>query len=320
MKILVADLFQSSDLARLRRDTGAEVVHSQTHQPTPSELRGVGGLLIRSRTNISQDLLRSAPELKVVVSSTSGFDHIDLLAVRERGIDCFFTPTANTQSAAELTLGLLLDSLRSLTANHAHIAGGGWKSDLSPGREMSSLTIGLLGCGRIGSAFGRMCIALGAQVVAYDPYVPGEMLQGMGINPQGLIEVLKHADVLSLHVPLTRETKNYINASTLAEMNHGSLLINTSRGRVIDENALVAALETGRIAGAALDVFAFEPLAMDSRLRGRRNVILSPHVAAYTNEALARASQIAVQKLVDYLDGKKVADALPPDAPWSRHL
>jgi D-3-phosphoglycerate dehydrogenase len=294
--VLLTDTFTTEGIEILRQKF--EIRRAAKVTPTAQELLGVEALVIRSRTQIDRELLALAPQLKAVVTATSGYDHIDLAACDERGVSAYYTPDANFNAAAELTLMLMLATLRRQSEVVRALREHRWKDALNPGRELRGKTVGVIGLGRVGGRVAELVQAFGAEVIAHDPYAPDATFDRLEIARLGLTEVLVQSDIVTLHVPLTKETRHIIGHGTLEHCKEGFVLINTSRGSVVDEGALDAALENGQITAAGLDVFEHEPLSRDSRLRKRPNVVITPHIGAMTDEALIKASQLAALTLV----------------------
>ncbi len=285
-------------MERLREGLNpCEIIRTE-RRPTTTELQRADGMLIRSRTVVDAELLSQAPRLKVVVSATSGYDHVDVELCTKKNVAALYTPDANAPAAAELTLMLMLSCLRRMPNVQRALRNREWKDTLKPGAELNGKTVGIIGLGRVGSRVARLAKCFGAEVVAHDPYQIDDAFRNLDLMRMALSEVLAAADILSLHVPLTNETRHYINARTLEQAKDGVILINASRGAVVDERALMASLDSGEVAAAGLDVFETEPLAPQSRLRKLDNVVITPHVGAYTEEALARASDMAVTALI----------------------
>lgn len=307
--VLITDRFTPESIEHLRQNFNGEIIKTE-HYPQKNELNKATAMLIRSRTKIDKELLAQAPNLKVVITATSGFDHIDLELAKNKNIKIMYTPSANAVSAAELTLLHMLSALRKMTETQRVLRDGRWKDDISTGFELKNKSVGIIGLGRVGSHVAHLLQSFGALVYAYDPYQKDEVFQKLNLQRFGLSEVFAHADILTLHVPLTAETRRMVRAETLELMQDGVIIINTSRGKVIDESALVSALESGHVSQAALDVFEHEPLARDSRLRKLSNVMLTPHIGAYTEEAFHKASQIAVQKLLDFFKNGDLSDTI----------
>jgi D-3-phosphoglycerate dehydrogenase len=289
---------------------------SAAPRPTREELAETEILVIRSRTKIDKELLANAPKLKMVVTATSGFDHIDLVETSARDLKVMFTPNANAASAAELTWALVLACARRVTEAHRAVKAGDWKRESLIGRELSGKTYGVIGLGRIGSRVARIALAFGMKVIAFDPYKDDEDFERVGATRVSLEELLRLADVVSVHVPATSETERMLNAVLLESMNRSAIFVNTSRGSVVTERDLIQALSEHWIAACGLDVFEREPLARDSRLLSFPNVVVSPHLGATTTEAFSQASQDAAEKVRAFAASGSVSDPLPPREPW----
>lgn len=298
VKVLVTDIYTQESLAFLESQGGYDLNSSKDVNPTEEELKGVQALLIRSRTQIDKDLLSIAPELKMVISATSGTDHIDYDLCESHGIKIFNTTEANAQSAAELTFFLMLSLAKKLNSSTQKLIDGHWRSDFPRGAELFGKTLGIVGLGRVGGRVARMAAAFGMKVKAHDPYINKEDMSAQGVEALGLSELLRLSDIVSLHVPLNSETQRMINKNNLVLMSEQAYLINASRGGVVDENDLMDFLQSGRLAGAGLDVYRTEPLPKGSRLKLAPHIVMTPHVGAYTEEALGRASIEAVNILI----------------------
>jgi D-3-phosphoglycerate dehydrogenase len=315
-QILIADRFSQEAQLTLESQTFFEVRKSPTPDLAQIDLKGVNGLIIRSRTEINCDVLSRAKNLQVIVTATSGFDHIDLEACAEWGVTVMYTPRANVESAAQLTWALVLACANRLVTANREIKGGAWNREMLVGTELSGKTYGIVGLGRIGSRVAEIAEAFGMHVIAYDPYQDDVGFRAAGAERVAYEEVLKQSDVLSFHVPRTRETRNMLNRSQFEYIHRGLILINSSRGGVINEADLVEALEQGWIGAAGLDVFEKEPLPRTSKLLGFPNVVLSPHLGANTAEAFAKASEQAALKMIRFFIEGSTEDTLPPKAPW----
>lgn len=315
-RVLVTDRFDTHALARLMACPKLNVTTSVTPRPTPDELSEVEALIIRSRTSITDELLTHAPRLRMIVTSTSGFDHIDLFATQARGITVMFTPEANAASAAELTWALVLACARRLPEAGRAVKAGDWARERLIGAELTGKTYGIVGLGRIGSRVARFARAFGMDVLAYDPYHENEHFAHHGAARRGLEELLRQADVVSLHVPLTPETRPLLHAGRLALLAPNSILVNTSRGQAIDESALVEALRKGKLGAVGLDVFEREPLTRASPLLEFDNVILSPHLGATTSAAFSKSSLEAAEKTIAYFERNETRDLLPGNELW----
>ena len=315
-KILVTDRFELEAMTKMQSDPRLHVTRSAGPLPTAEELLGIEGLAIRSRTKVDRELLALVPSLKVVVTATSGFDHIDLEACEEHGVKVMFTPEANAASAAELTWTLMLAVSRKLIDAHKSVKAGDWRRESHMGRQLEGKTYGIVGLGRIGSRVARIAQAFGMKTIAFDPYKEDEHFERIGCQRFSLEELFMLSDCVSIHVPASDETKGMIHRYLLDAANRSLILVNTSRGTVIPEQDLHEALTLSWIAGAGLDVFEREPLPRHSMLLGLPNVVMTPHIGATTTEAFARASWDAAEKLSTFaLDGI-VSDPLPPIDPW----
>lgn len=283
--VVAADKVKSVALQALLDDERFEVLTVESPEELRDALRRAHGLIVRSATQVDRDLLDGAPELRVVGRAGVGVDNIDLAAATERGVAVLNAPAGNTVSAAELTMALILATVRKVSEADRSVRSGEWARSRFGGIELRGKTLGLVGAGRIGSEVGRRARAFGMDVVAHDPYLTDERAEDLGFERVSFEEVLERGDVVSLHVPLTAQTRGLLGPTTLRAMKPSAFLVNVARGGVVDEAALVEALEEGVIAGAALDVFEQEPLQEDSPLRGAPNLVLTPHLGASTSEA-----------------------------------
>lgn len=317
MKVLVTDRYPTETLAPLA-SINAKVTRAKDLQPTAEELDGAEALLIRSRTKVGTKLLSKAKDLKVIITATSGFDHIDLKACQEKNIQVSYAPNANAQSAAEHTLFLMLGALKNISNIERTKAQGEWKDKLSAGNELHGKTVGIIGMGRVGRALANLLTPFKTKTIAYDPYVSGDMIREFHADKTDMTGLLKEADIITLHVPLTKETNNMIANNTLQEVSSDAIIINASRGPVVNEADLLQALDSNNLRGAALDVFIHEPLKEDSPIRTHQKVYWTPHIGAMTEEALTKASQEAVEKLVHFTQSNHLDDSLPGDLPWHK--
>jgi len=266
-------------------------------------------IVIRSGTRLTADLIERARRLKVIGRAGVGVDNVDVAAATRRGIVVANAPESTIVSAAEHTIGLLLALSRNIPQAHAALKAGRWERDLYAGIELCDKTLGVLGLGRIGQEVARRALGLGMRVVGYDPFVSRERFRELGVErADTLEEVLAVSDFLTLHLPLTEETRGLIGAAALARMKEGARLVNTARGGLVDEEALIQALRSGRIAAAALDVFSQEPYT--GPLLDLENVVVTPHLAASTREAQDRAGVIVAEQVAAALEGEVVTNAV----------
>jgi D-3-phosphoglycerate dehydrogenase len=260
--------------------------------------------LIITYTPITERVFAALPGVRFVSRIGIGFDTIDVDAAAARGVPVANVPDYCIEDVAAHALAHLLGLLRGIPRYDRALREGRWSYlDAEPGR-LSTLTLAVVGCGRIGSLVCRQATALGLRVLGVDPYVD---LAALGIRPAPLDEALAEADAVTLHVPLTRETHHLLDTAALARLRPTAVLVNTSRGAVVDEAALVEALRAGRLAGAGLDVFEQEPLPADSPLLALDNVTLTPHAAFYSPESIAELPRRAAQQVVDFFAGRQVA-------------
>ena len=276
----------------------------------PGELHNLltdcAALIVRNRTQVTDRLLDAGPRLRVVGRLGVGLDNIDVKACEARRITVIPATGANAQAVAEYVVGTALALLRGAFDSTGAVAMGQWpRAALSNGREIGGKTLGLVGFGNIGRVTARLARAAGMRVIGFDPQVAAgdPSWQVEAVSPRAFAEMIAEADVVSLHVPLTPATRNLIDAERLATMKPDAILINTARGGVVDEAAVAAALHAGRLGGAALDVFASEPLPAGSPLAACPRVILTPHIAGVTRESNTRVSALIAEKVAAALGG-----------------
>lgn len=260
-------------------------------------------LVVRGRTKVSREVLSLAHKLKVVGRAGVGVDNIDLMAARERQVVVVNAPVSTTLAVAELALGMMFALARTLPRADAALKQGQWLKKELMGVELFGKVLGVIGMGNIGAAVAKRAAALGMDVLGYDPFLPAEEIAQRSAQPVTLDNLYAHSDFISIHVPLTSETQDMIHAQALSHMKPGVRLVCTARGGLIDEAALLAALNDGRVAAAALDVFAQEPPGV-SALVTHPNVIATPHIGAQTFEAQARAAEDIAHEILAALHGK----------------
>lgn len=260
-------------------------------------------LVYRGSEKMDAEVINAAPKLRLIVRPGVGLDHIDLAAAGARGIRVINTPTASTETVAEHAICLMLSLLRKVPQAHASTKAGKWEKNAFHGTQLAGKTVGIVGVGRIGRAVARRLKGFGVRLAGYDPYLHPEDFNDAGIaRMASLAALLAEADVVTFHVPLDAETNSMFNEKTLAFVKKGAYLVNVSRGKVVDENALCTALETGQLAGAALDVYPEEPLKK-CRLHEFENVILTPHIAGSTGEAIRKISEEAAARINEFWAG-----------------
>ncbi|NPA26237.1 MAG: hypothetical protein GXO36_01360 [Chloroflexi bacterium] len=309
-RIFVSDRIHEDGLARLR---AAEDVAEVRMEPglDPAALaqalaQGYHALIVRSRTKVTRDLLAAAPSLRVVGRAGVGVDNIDLDAAKARGVIVVNAPEATTDAVAEHTLALLFAVARHIPRADASMKAGRWEKKAFQGIELAGKTLGIIGVGRIGAAVARRARGLGMRVLGYDPYLDQATLAARGVEPVAdLATLLARSDVVSVHVPLTPETRGLLDAQALAQLKPGAIVLSTARGGVVDEAALLAALDEGRVLGAGLDVFEHEPPGA-TRLVTHPRVVATPHIAAQTREAQARVARDIADEVLAALRGARL--------------
>jgi D-3-phosphoglycerate dehydrogenase len=288
-RVLLADKLAPEGVRVLDEAEGVEVDDRAGLEPEElkSAIPGYDALIVRSRTRVTAEILEAGNRLRVVGRAGVGLDNIDLDCARQRGIQVLNAPGGNVISAAEHTVALMLALVRHIAQADASVRRGEWERSRFKGVELQSKTVGLIGAGRIGSEVAKRVQAFGVRVIAFDPYLAPERAEREGMELVTLPELLRRADLVSIHTPLTDETRRLIGEPELATMKSDAYLINAARGGVVDEYALAGALKDGKLAGAALDVFENEPIPSDHPLLKLPNVLLVPHLGAATREAQA---------------------------------
>ena len=299
-RVVVTDGVAAKGLEPLSRDDRFEVlaIPDSNSDNFAEALLTADGLIVRSATKVDEKKLADAPLLKVIGRAGVGVDNVDLAAATDRGVAVYNAPSGNTIAATELTMALLLSLIRKIPAADSSVREGRWDRAKFKGNELKGRTLGLIGAGRIGGEVAIRCQAFGMDVVIYDPYLSEGRAVELGAQLVSLDSVLEHADVISIHVPLTDETRGLVGAEILKRMKDHVLIVNASRGGVIDEDALSEALNAGEIAGAALDVYETEPLPADSPLRDAPNLVLTPHIGASTAEAQVAVALEVAESLI----------------------
>jgi len=296
-------------------DAGLELLRSRfdvdVDGATPLEevIAAYDAIVIRSATKLTADVLERAERLKVIGRAGVGIDNVDVAAATRQGIVVANAPESTVVSAAEHTIGLLVALARNIPQAHAALRAGRWERSRWGGVELADKTLGVLGFGRIGRQVARRALGLGMRVVGYDPFVAPERFRELGAEHAATPDdVFAAADFLTLHLPLTDETRGFVDDAAIARMRPGVRIVNAARGELVDEAALAAAVRSGRVAGAALDVFSAEPYS--GELLELDNVVVTPHLAASTDEAQDRAGLIVAEQVVAALDGGLVTNAI----------
>ncbi len=301
MKVLVCDKTEKECIEQMRAaGLTVDVRDDITPEELPNVLPAYEGMVVRSRTKVRQPLIDVCPDLKVIVRGGVGLDTIDHEYAKSKGITVMNTPMASSASVAELTIGYMFALARSIYKATSTMKAEKWDKKSFEGDEIGGKTLGLIGVGNIGKEVAKRANALGMTVLAYDPYVK----EVAGIKMVTLDEILTQSDYISLHLPKTKESAGMIGADQFAKMKNGVRIVNCARGGIIDEAALYEALTSGKVAGAAVDVFAEEP-PTDWKLLKLDNVIGSPHIGAATREAQGRVGAEVAEKLIAFAKSGK---------------
>ncbi len=309
-KVLISD--KMSPLAeKTFKDRGVEVDYKPGM--TPEELIAVigdyDGLAIRSSTKVTPKILEAAKNLKVVGRAGIGVDNVDVPAATNAGVVVMNTPFGNSITTAEHAIAMMMALVRQIPQANASTHAGKWEKSKFMGMEITGKTLGLIGCGNIGSVVAERALGLKMKVVAFDPYLAPERAADLGITKVELDDVFAKADVITLHTPLTDQTRGIVGKEAFKKMKDGVRIVNCARGGLVDEAALLDALNSGKVAGAALDVFAVEP-ATENPLFGHENVICTPHLGASTTEAQVNVALQVAEQMADYLLTGGVTNAL----------
>ncbi|MEM1384623.1 MAG: hydroxyacid dehydrogenase [Pseudomonadota bacterium] len=305
--VVISEFMDEAAVARL------SAAHRVAYEPALVEDRdrligmaaGADALIVRNRTQVDAELLAKAPRLRCVGRLGVGLDNIDIPACAERSITVYPATGANDQAVAEYVIAAVLMLLRRAYAATAEVAAGAWPRTQLMGHEVAGKTLGLIGYGAIARQVAARAQALGMEIAASDPHLPAEDPAWADVTRLGLSDLLAQADAVSLHVPLTAETRHLLGAEAIAAMKPGAVLVNAARGGVVDEAALIEALGARQLGGAAVDVFETEPLsaAAGARFDGAPNLILTPHIAGVTVEANARVSHLIADRVLQHLEG-----------------
>jgi len=307
MKVLVAENIGAGGVELLRRHFDVDVGGNGDIAERISEY---DALIVRSATKVTAELIERAEKLKVIGRAGVGVDNVDVPAATKRGIIVANAPQSNVVTAAEHTMALLLALARNVPQAHASLTAGRWERPKFSGVELMDKTLGILGFGRIGQLVAQRAKAFGMRILAFDPYVSAELYRELGVEKaESSDEVYAQADFITLHLPKTPDTEGWLDAEAFSKMRDGVRILNVARGPLIVDEALEAALDSGKVVGAALDVFQSEPIT-EHPLFGRPNVIVTPHLGASTAEATDRAGYQAAEQVVAALTGGAVSSAV----------
>jgi D-3-phosphoglycerate dehydrogenase len=309
-KVLIADKLSPAAVAIFKeRGVEADVKTGLSKEELIKIVDQYDGIAIRSATKLTADVLKAAKNLKVVGRAGIGVDNVDIPAATAAGVIVMNTPFGNSITTAEHAISLMLALARELPAANASTQAGKWEKNRFMGVEITGKVLGLIGAGNIGSIVADRAKGLKMRVIAYDPYLSQERANDLGIEKVELNDLLARADFITLHVPMTPETKNILSADAIAKTKKGVRIINCARGGLIDEHALKAALDNGHVAGAALDVFETEP-AKENILFGNEKVVATPHLGASTTEAQENVALQVAEQISDYLLTGAITNAL----------
>ena len=311
MKVLVSDPLSDVGIEIFKETPGIDV--DVNTGLTPEELAGIigqyDGLVIRSATKVTSDILEAARNLKVIGRAGIGLDNVDIPAASQRGIVVMNTPEGNTITTAEHTISMIMALSRNIPQATSSLKEGKWEKKKLKGQEVFNKTLGLVGVGHIGRIVADRARGMKMKVIVYDPYIKPEAIEKLDLEPVSFDELLKRSDYITIHTPKTDETTNLINRDTIARMKKGAMVINCARGGIVNEDDLYDALESGHLAGAALDVFSTEPPG-NIKLMGHSNFICTPHLGASTSEAQDNVALDVAEQIVAYLLHGTVTNAV----------
>ena len=304
MKVLICDPISQTGIDFLKQQDGLEVIvldrrHSETELlPLVGD---ISAMAVRSETKVTKAVLEAAPNLKIVGRAGVGVDNIDIDAATQNGVIVMNTPGGNTIATCELTFSMMMALARNIPQAHGSMVAGEWNRKAFKGVELYGKTLAVLGMGRIGGEVARRAVAFGMRVLAFDPYITPSRAKALQVELSSLVDIYAAADFITVHMPLTDETRGMLSKDTFAKMKPSVRLLNCARGGMVSEADLIEGLQAGQIAGAALDVYEAEPLAVDSPLRNCPNLILTPHLGASTAEAQDNVGIEVAQGIADYL-------------------
>jgi len=314
MKILVCDPISPKGIALLQQRPEFEVVVLPKRLSEAELIPLVGdavAMVVRSETKVSKKILEAASKLRVVGRAGVGVDNVDVEAATQRGVVVMNTPAGNTITTAELTFTMLLSLARKVPQAHGTMVAGKWDRKLFQGVELAGKTLGVLGMGRIGTEVAKRAIAFGMRVVGYDPFLTEARAKSLGIELATELDVVyRESDFITVHMPVTEQTKGMLNTAAFAKMKPGVRIVNCARGEIIVENDLIAALDSGKVSAAGLDVFITEPLGADHPFRKHPSLILTPHLGASSEEAQEKCGIEVAEVITGYLLTGEVRNAV----------
>lgn len=311
MKVLIADKIEEVCPRKLREFAGLEVVETGGLKPEQllAQVKDCAGLIVRSASKVTREVIAAGAGLKVIGRAGAGVDNIDVKAATDKGIVVMNTPGGNSNAVAELTIGLMICLAREIPRGDAGMKAGKWEKKSFMGVELAGKTLGLIGIGFVGSKVALKARGLDMKVLVHDPFVSADEARRLGVDMVDLETLLKSSDFISLHLPRTAETVGLINQGAMARMKRGVYLVNCARGGIIAEADLAAALDSGQVAGAAVDVYEPEP-PTDWSLAKHAKVVAVPHLGATTVEAQNAVAQMIAEQVGSYLTSGKVKFAV----------
>jgi len=317
MKVLVSDKLSELGVAKLSEKATVDVITNLSPEELVAKIPEYDALIVRSSTKVTRPVLEAGKNLKVVGRAGVGVDNIDVEAATERGIIVINAPEGNTISAAEHAIAMMTSLARNIPWAYNSLRSKEWKKSKFMGVELFKKTLGVIGLGRIGSEVVKRAKAMGMDILAYDPYITAERAENLGVTPASLEEIYKKADIITLHTPKNKNTYHMIGEKEFAMMKDGVRIVNCARGGLIDEQALYNAAQSGKVAGAAIDVFETEPTT-DNILFDLSNVIVTPHLGASTAEAQINVAVQVAEQVINYLVGDPIVAAvnvpiIPPE-------
>lgn len=306
MKVLIAEKIHEAGPSYLV-EKGLEVIEKYeiTEAELEKEIASVDAMIVRSRIKITRQLMACGKKLKVIGMHGIGLDHIDLAAAKELGIVVLNVPDGNVDSTAELTVGLMMSVARRIVPACNDVKNHGWNTNQFIGTQLKGKTLGIIALGKVGIRVARICAAIGMDILAFDPYCSKQDAERLGVSLISLGDLIARSDVITIHAPLTAETKNLIADEQITGMKDGVILINAARGGILSEEAACRGLKSGKIAGIGLDVLVDEPPERDLPLLQFDNVVITPHIGARTQEAQVYVSKSICQKVTEFLANRK---------------
>lgn len=322
MKILVADKISPTGVQFLKNQPGFTVVeaYNSSREKLLELVSDVSAIAVRSESKITAEILAAAPKLVCVGRAGVGVDNVDVEAATKRGVIVMNTPSGNTIATAELTFTHLLLSARPVAQAHATMRDGQWDRKSFSGIELHGKTLGILGLGRIGAEVAKRALAFGMKVLAYDPYLTEARAKSLNVKLSTLDEIFSEIDFLTVHMPLTEQTTNLVDAAAFAKMKKGARIVNCARGGLVNEAALIDAVKSGKVSAVGFDVFVTEPLPKDSEFRALPGVVLTPHLGASTAEAQESCGLEIAQAITQVLNGGSIINAVNMPSVDSRTL